>query len=241
VYHRVEPGFALSSTSTSAENFKKQMIYLIQSGYKGVELELRIERRKENEFALTFDDALLCLYTNAVPVLKELKIPATFFIVSNFIGKTSSWDVYKELHLSHEQIKELIGLGFKIGSHTANHPDLTRISSQAVFYELSTSKKSLEDAFGVPVNYLSYPFGRFNEETQKIAKDCGYKGAITINHPLKETKDDRYAINGNAVYIFNGGRSALIKAAGGRGYRTAELISKIMNRFAGGTALVVGK
>lgn len=241
VYHRVENKLVLGSTWTTEKRFRKQIEYLHKSGYKCVDLEKKTSNSEAGEYALTFDDALLCLYKHAVPVLREYSIPAMFFVVSNFIGKISEWDVYKQPHMGKAELSELLSNGFEIGSHTATHPDLTRLSPRDIKRELITSKKSLEDMFGVEINYLSYPFGRFNSTVQQIAGECGYKGALTINHPLKETIDENYAIPAHAVYLFDGLHNIENKIRGDGMYQLENLKNKIINRFASGTGLFVQK
>ena len=38
-----------------------------------------------NAFVLTFDDGYECVYTNAWPILKELQIPATIFVITGLL------------------------------------------------------------------------------------------------------------------------------------------------------------
>lgn len=46
----------------------------------------------ENAFAITFDDGFENNYSIAVPILRELKIPATFYITTDFVNRNQmSW------------------------------------------------------------------------------------------------------------------------------------------------------
>jgi peptidoglycan/xylan/chitin deacetylase (PgdA/CDA1 family) len=193
----------------------------------------------KEEFSITFDDGLACLHKNAVPLLREYNFPAIFFIVSGFVGKRSEWDVYNQEHMSASQVRELLNLGFEIGSHTATHPDLTKLSPNHIKQELESSKKTLEDLLGSGIDYLSYPFGRFNETVQGIAEECGYLGAVTINPSLKSSLRDMFAIPGNAVYVFDGLYNLESKASGNNLFWIEVLKNKITNRFASGTSLFV--
>ncbi len=239
VYHRVEDNFVAGSTWTTASRFKKQMEFLHNNNYKFVKLGDKTQNSNKKECIVTFDDGLMCLHNHAVQTLYKYNIPAIFFIVSDYIGKISKWDVYKQPHMGEEEIKELIANGCFIGSHTVTHPDLTQISSEKIKTELMKSKVDLEEKFNTEIEYLSYPFGRFDKRVQEIAQQCGYKGAVTINHPLHKTVNDNFAIPGNAVYFFDGTYNLRNKLQQNPFYTTELLKGKIMNRFASGTKLFV--
>lgn len=238
VYHRIEPGWVWGSTWAKPRQFSKHLTHLKGLGMVPVTLERKISHPDlENEFAVGFDDALQCLHHHALPVLEEHGVPATFFVVSGFIGKSSSWDVYRQQHMNTEEIRSLLDSGHQIGSHTVTHPDLTRIPEKRVLEELEESKKSLENIFGVEVAFLSYPFGRFDSRILRIAQECGYKAAITINHALKATSRDSFAVPSYAVYVFDGLHNIAGKIRPGGLHGIEELRGKLMNRFATGTRL----
>lgn len=239
VHHRVEKGLVAGTTWATPGRFRRQIQYLMAKGYSCVDLEQRIRTAKAGEFALAFDDALACLWDHALPVLREFKAPATFFVVSDFVGQVSEWDVYRQPHMTREQIRIFLDEGFSIGSHSATHPDLTRLPQPEVVLELKRSKMELEDQFGVEIKYLSYPFGRFNRIVEEAAMECGYAGALTINHPTRTVWDERFEIPGNAVYVMDSLASIAAKAGGTGPYWQESLKSKIINRFASGTPLMV--
>ncbi|MDF1671938.1 MAG: polysaccharide deacetylase family protein [Vicingaceae bacterium] len=74
----------------TVEEFKSDLDFLLKH-FKPISLDELIElnksgkRPKKNCFHLTFDDGLKELYTIVAPILKEKKIPATFFINTDFI------------------------------------------------------------------------------------------------------------------------------------------------------------
>lgn len=73
------------------EDFYKQMSYIkkncvILSINEVVEHYLNRKAFSGNSVAVTFDDGFKNNYTNAVPILEELGIPAVFYISTGFIG-----------------------------------------------------------------------------------------------------------------------------------------------------------
>lgn len=61
-----------------------------------------------------------------------------------------------------EFIAELIELGHEVSSHTCTHRILTEIPQSELEWELTESKKRLEDLTGREVLGLAYPYGLYN-------------------------------------------------------------------------------
>jgi peptidoglycan/xylan/chitin deacetylase (PgdA/CDA1 family) len=73
--------------------------------------------------------------SNAVPIMEKYDFRATFFIVCNYVDK--------EGRMTWEDISGLDKLGYDIQSHTMNHKDLTKLSSEDLEYEVGNSKQCL--------------------------------------------------------------------------------------------------
>lgn len=91
-YHSINKvNFKPLEMEQEPENFKRQMEHL-KKNYTVLSaadlLEYRNNHKKilRNAVMLTFDDGYRDNYTNAYPILKELKIPAVFFITTQFVG-----------------------------------------------------------------------------------------------------------------------------------------------------------
>jgi peptidoglycan/xylan/chitin deacetylase (PgdA/CDA1 family) len=78
---------------------------LLKDNYEVTDLSDWIHRSRNNEnlpklsFAITFDDGWKDNYEYAYPVLKELNIPATIFLVSDYIGSQYSFWPNRLLYL----------------------------------------------------------------------------------------------------------------------------------------------
>jgi peptidoglycan/xylan/chitin deacetylase (PgdA/CDA1 family) len=124
---------------------------------------------------LTFDDALLSQYQNAVPVLSDLGVPAVFFVLPGFADGVHRYMGMRELQL-------LAQAGFEVEAHTCNHPNLprlARLNSNAFFAELSDCTRLLEGIIGAPVNYVAYPSGAYDAAVLDAVARFGYRGAFT--------------------------------------------------------------
>lgn len=190
----------------SPERFAAQMQSLEARGWKAIGLDtffaaldgaLELPQRS---FLLTFDDGFLGVHKHAAPILSTLGWPATVFLVSSLIGKRDSWC---EAHnpsgatyplMDAGQIRELQGQGFRFESHTRSHADLPTLDDDALRAELAGSRADLEDLLGRPVDYLAYPFGRYDERVLKAAKAAGYAAAFSTQPGFNRHDIDRFRL-----------------------------------------------
>ena len=154
----------------------------------------------ERSFVLTFDDGFLGVYQHAAPVLRELRWPATVFLVSGLIGGHDEWSraenpdgiVYPLMDVT--QIRDLRHNGFSYQSHTRRHPDLTTLSDTELRDELERSRLELEALVEAPVSYLAYPFGRYNDHVIEAARATGYRAALSTQPGFNRSGVDPFRI-----------------------------------------------
>lgn len=191
MYHEVGDRWNGSSTSVSVAAFKRQMEFLRVHRYRVISLanflkELKTDRRISfKTVVVTFDDGYLDNFKNAFPILKQLDLPATIFMITENINR-EGW-------LAEEDLRILDDSGVSIGSHTVNHAFLPSLSAKEVFFELTESKKRLEKILGRPVTLFSYPAGGVTQEIRELVKKAGYDGAVTTNYGT--SRSDPYALH----------------------------------------------
>jgi peptidoglycan/xylan/chitin deacetylase (PgdA/CDA1 family) len=259
-WHNVEPSWFFHGRSP-------------QAGRRGLERQVRLLKRYANvvplrkaledlaakrslpprAVALTFDDGYRDQVTVAAPLLRAQGMPATFFLVRDFLsGDLEGWweelgwvfahataaelrwgdrrhdtssprarraaaravaDALKTLDsgrrqeaiaelrdrlapvgpplerqfLDWDEAEDLLRQGHDIGSHTCQHPILSREVPTAQNRELVDSRRALEAHFGRPVDLLAYPNGRaedYSQETLRLTRDAGYAFAVTTRPRL---------------------------------------------------------
>ena len=251
-YHKINDDFDWGITRQKVRQFEKGIQFLRSQGYESVTLEEasqpapanggRTGQTLDRKVAITFDDGYEDVYLNALPILQKYEFTAYVFIITGYVGKYNSWDYnpVRKRHLSWKQIKEMSEFGFGFGSHTVNHPDLTRIDERFVGYELEESKEVLEDKLGKEVCFLSYPFGRYNRFVQEEAERVGYKKAYTLCPKSEEDGFRPFAQRRWGIYLFDSPLTLKIKLSHNGLFWIEDFKGRIINRFATGTAILKG-
>jgi len=245
-YHRITDDFDWGITRQKVGQFEKGIKFLRDQGYQSVSLEEAFKPAKtcDRKVVITFDDGYEDVYLNAFPVLQKYEFTAFVFVITGFVGKYNSWDYNpgrrRTRHLDWKQIREMSEFGFGLGSHTVNHPDLTRIDRRFVGYELGKSKEILERKLGKEVNFLSYPFGRYDRFAQEEAQRVGYKRAYTLCSRDEENGFQAFAQKRWGIYLFDSPLTLNMKLNQNRLSWIEDLKGRIINRFASGTAILKG-
>jgi peptidoglycan/xylan/chitin deacetylase (PgdA/CDA1 family) len=101
LYHRVntlppDPHFL----AVTPDNFHAQLLYL-KNDFDIVRFDEDWSGLKKPAVVVTFDDSYADNYLEALPILEEVKVPATFFVSTGFIGTTQEfwWDELERLIL----------------------------------------------------------------------------------------------------------------------------------------------
>ena len=101
LYHRVyDLNFDKNQLAVTPENFIKQMAYL-RENYKIVRFEQDWKELACDGVCITFDDGYMDNFTEALPILQELDIPATIFITSGHVDTSEEfwWDELERILL----------------------------------------------------------------------------------------------------------------------------------------------
>ncbi len=221
LYHRFGP-LASDSMTVTTDTFKSQLKYLNENGYRAIPLAELVDYylKKRNSLpprsvVITVDDGHKSVYTDMFPLVRKYQIPVTLFIYPSAISNAS-------YAMTWNQLRELKETGlFDFQSHTYWHPnfkkDKVRLTpaeyESSVTMQLKKSREKLEKELNVRVNMLAWPFGIYDDELVRKAKEAGYVATFTMErHP---------AGNGDNVMVLprflltNGERGAFVTILAG--------------------------
>lgn len=167
----------------SPDEFRKHMQALrskqVVSLEQGLEV-LRSGRSLHNVYVITFDDAYLDFYLNALPVFREFGYPVTMFVPVGLVGGSSAWDSYDKSKplMNWRQMEECEKHQVLFGSHTVNHVRLTECADDVIMEELSLSLKMLRDRLENVLPALAYPGGYQDSRVRTLVRSAGYDCAL---------------------------------------------------------------
>ena len=196
-YHSVDPSEA-NEVIISPEKLREELTFIKDSGYTTLTMSelndyiLNNAPIPEKSIVITFDDGYADNYANAFPILKELDMKATIFVISNFTDK----DGY---YMTSQQLKEMADYGIDIQSHTASHAHLNQLTYEEQLNELKTSKEKLESITEKPVISIAYPFGDYDDNTILASKEAGYSLSFNTNRGLSDRTDNPLSLN--RIYV----------------------------------------
>lgn len=220
-YHRVNPDNR-GDLSVKTTDFRNQLHYLLNQGYKNITLEEAATRFRggfmpllsfERSFVITFDDGYRDNYLHAMPILKELGLKATLFATVNYIGTENpfSWDlkperqaafgkfIEEDFAVTWDQLREMQqSQVFNIGSHTLSHLRLTQLKPEEARNELRFSRQILEKQLGCAIQTFCYPFEDVNRQIIKMVKEEGYSAAVVT--PVNTLPLTRFAMRRVGIY-----------------------------------------
>ncbi len=209
--------------------FKEQMTALNGAGFNTItvfELENYLKKWTrhfpQKPILITFDDGYISNYKIAYPILKELDMKATIFVIVSRIFENRTI-VNNELEkITWGQAREMRDI-ITIQSHTwDSHKQATTASGkergliaspiknesksqfeQRVYADLVQSKELIENKLGYSNISIAYPYGDYSEDTIKLARKAGYSIGFTVSQGTVTKEDHALKLNrirGNGSY-----------------------------------------
>lgn len=239
-FHKIDETPSVISFPPSL--FESFMEKLIRNGYRAVGLTDAVENLyrgapfQEKTFVLTFDDGYRSVYSEAFPVMKRHGMSATVFLtVGDPPGPGGRIPPLNGSEmLSWAEVTEMREAGIRFGAHTLTHPDLTRLGTEKIEYEIVKSKEIIEGVLGEPVRSFAYPYGRYDERSMGIAGrlfDC----ACSDELGLLTLESNRYALGRVDAYYLKDERLSGLMLSGLFPYyvRLRNVPRKIRRRLGG--------
>ena len=195
MYHQLgEPaagGDALYTVPRAA--FAAQMHHLRDEGYEVLSVGQALAGRPDGRprVVMTFDDGSATDRSEAAPLLAALGFGATFYVVAGFLGRPG--------FVTEAEARELVGMGFEVGSHSMSHRYLSDLDAAGLREEVYASKQRLEDVLGRRARHFACPGGRCNGRVTEAVRDAGYESLATSHVGLNTPATDAFHLTRIAV------------------------------------------
>ena len=182
------------SLYVSAEQFAAQMQALKAAGWHAVTLD-QLEANwtggaslgSGKPIVISFDSGYASQYTNALPVLRQLGWVGVENLQVNGLPPS-------EGGLSDAQVRGLVGAGWELDAEGVSQSDLTVLGPAQLSREVAGARQTLHGRYSVPVNWFSYPSGRYDPTVVAAVRQAGYVGATTSTAGWASPQADRFRL-----------------------------------------------
>lgn len=130
--------------------------------------------------AVAFDDGLVGVHHHALPVLVELRVPATVFVVTDVVGSSPPWWPNMARTMTRRELEEVMAADIRVAAHSRTHPSLVGLDERRLRIEVQDARNLLQDVAQAPVELFGYPFGNHDAAARAAVGEAGYKGAFTF-------------------------------------------------------------
>lgn len=219
-----EPGSVILTVDTAGQIISNEQYQNLPSAY----LIKRFGETSGKRIAITFDDGPDAEYTpNILDILKEKKVPATFFV--------TGLNIERNIPIIRRMYKE----GHEIGNHTFTHPNLEISSDDRERIELRSTRILLESIldhttllFRPPYNTDSEPQTIFQIRPLATAEEEGY---LTIASSI-DPNDWKEGITADTIVARataeqTEGNILLLHDAGGERSQTVKALPTIIDYY----------
>jgi peptidoglycan/xylan/chitin deacetylase (PgdA/CDA1 family)/ubiquinone/menaquinone biosynthesis C-methylase UbiE len=201
-YHRIADDRDV--LAVGPDRFRRQLETLLEAGVEPVSLRraLEVASEERQHFCVTFDDGYLDVLTNAVPILRELELPATIFVPSAVIDGDATYWWYHEppAAMTWDEIRQLdVEELFDVEAHGRTHRPLPRLTEAEARDEIAGSKREIEARLGRPVTAFCYPAGLYGEREVQIVAEAGYELAVTTDPGVNSAEAEPHRLRRTMV------------------------------------------
>jgi len=131
--------------------------------------------------------------------VKELLLSVSFSqqVLLNALADDLKLDFYeymgdRPVYMTSDEIKELIGWGFEIGSHGLDHPRMDQMKPDKIIEHVLTSVMDLQKRFMVNVTGFAFPFSSSGIPDKVIWTLLRQQLTLFGISGIRQTGDDRY-------------------------------------------------
>lgn len=193
----------LNQYGVPPSTFEQQLVTMQRAGFHFISADeflrfLHGGRLPRRAVLLTFDDCYQDLADNALPILRQLRIPAVAFAVAGLLGSHNEWDLRVGARplrlLDASGLVRLSESGVEIGAHSCTHPNLTTIPDDQLAGEIAGSAARLANLGLGAIQLFAYPYGAHDSRVEQAVKASGLTAAFTVEPGWARPDGERYSV-----------------------------------------------
>ena len=166
-----------SVLSYPPKTFDRLLLALQRSGIPLLDLDTLLRPQTKTGVALTFDDGMRSVFTEALPILRSHSAPAHVFLTTGVVGMTNRWPSQPAAAPLFEMLRwrEIEALQQcrdpHRGAYGESHPDLRQLSDDALRAECERADETIASILGVRPRYFAYPYGLNDTRVRSFARE----------------------------------------------------------------------
>lgn len=212
MYHAVSDVTSIQGDYViSSYEFESDLKYLKANGYQTVFISDIVNyvngkgTLPEKPIVLTFDDGYYNNYLYVYPLVKKYNCKASISPVAYFSEMyTESGEVSEcYSHCTWQELKEMAESEYiELGNHSYNYHvcngvnnGIGQMSGESdkdyavrITDDLTTAQNMIFKNTGIKCSFIAYPFGVYNDNTEKIVKEMGFNAALTCSSGVNNLK-----------------------------------------------------
>lgn len=189
-HHLTEDPTATTAWTTTPEKFREDLTKLLDAGYLPLSVEDYIEKnyaRGQDYFVVTFDDGYKSNLYLALPILKELQVPATVFVITGSVTHPE--------HMTWDEVREITASGWvTVYSHTETHMSANQNTLAAFLWDEHTAWAKIEENIDPAYKAMAYPSGAYTRESMEALAAEGYDLFVIQERPWWFTEENEAGI-----------------------------------------------
>jgi peptidoglycan/xylan/chitin deacetylase (PgdA/CDA1 family) len=202
MYHRISappPVAVLPHLWVAPERFRRQLAALRRHGWRTITAEVlgRAVRDRRavgrKRFVITIDDGARDGWSNAAPILADLRMHATYCVVP---GRA-----HKPWQLDFRRMRQLRAAGHEIANHSLSHADLPSLPLAELRHQVRKAHRLIAERVGRAPRTFCYPYGHHDAAVRRVVAASGSLLAFTTVHggthsAARAMRSPRVRVNG---------------------------------------------
>lgn len=197
-YHQVRPyasgdsDYSRGVLIVTPQKFGAQLDAIAEAGYATISPDDYLAHLKtgrglpEKPVILSFDDGKDNQHQTALPEVLKRGMTATWYIMTVVLN-SKGWT-------KPDDVRRMADQGITIGSHTWDHHDVRKYTSDDFVVQYEQARETLQKASGQAVESFAFPYGAWNEAALAPLEAAGYTTAFQLTDKELDATYPQYTL-----------------------------------------------